>query len=148
MATALGLALNKAGVQLDTCLVRAAGLVHDIAKGRRHHASAGAALVRGFGFPRVAEVVARHMTIDFDGSLDEGAVLYLADKLIQGEERVRLEERFAPAMARFASDPDALAGVKRRYADARAIWSAVEAHTGPLEPFAKPAPSTETGASA
>ena len=72
--------------------------MHDIAKGRRRHASAGAALVRDFGFPRVAEVVARHMNIDFDGSIDEGAVVYLADKLIQGETRVRLEERFAPAI--------------------------------------------------
>lgn len=138
MAHGLALALSKAGVVLNPWLARAAGLVHDIAKGRRHHASAGAALVRGFGFPAIADAVASHMTIDFDGSrIDEAAVLYLADKLYQGETRVRLEERFAPALVRFANHPEALAGVMRRYGDAQAIMSAVEAKIGPL-------PSTKT----
>jgi hypothetical protein len=129
------MALRNAGVELNPWLARAAGLVHDIAKGRRHHASAGAALVRGFGFPAVADAVASHMTIDFDGGrVDEAAVLYLADKMYQGETRVRLEDRFAPALARFAADAGALAGVRRRHDDAKAIMSAVESHLGvPLD---------------
>jgi molybdenum cofactor cytidylyltransferase len=149
LATSLALSLNKADGQLDACLVRAAALVHDIAKGQPQHAQAGAALLREFGFPGVADLVARHMTITFDGdSIDEGAVLYLADKLIQGEMRVRLEERFAPALTRFDDDAVALASVRRRYADAQAILSAVEARIGTLDPWrGTPVPHTETGAS-
>ena len=146
----LAMALNKVDVLVDPCLVRAAGLVHDIAKGQPHHAGAGAALLREFGFPGVADVVARHMTIDFDGrSIDEGAVLYLADKLIKGEKRVLLEERFAPAFTRFADDAGALASVLRRFTDARAIQSAVESRVGTLDlRQAGPVTNTEMGGQA
>ncbi len=149
LATHLARQLKEAGERLDVDLVQAAALVHDIAKGRPDHAEAGAALVREFGFPAVADVAARHQTIEFDGnSIDEGAVVYLADKLVQGETRVSLETRFAPGFARFASEPEALAGAKRRYADAQAIFRAVEAQIGPLDSQTGPAPRTETGGSA
>jgi hypothetical protein len=73
------------------------------------------------------------MNLDFDvGRLDEGAVVYLADKLVQGETRVSLETRFGPALERFANDPSALAGVRRRLDSARAIYAEVEARIGPL----------------
>jgi molybdenum cofactor cytidylyltransferase len=146
LATRLARQLKEAGEPLDADLVQAAALVHDIAKGRPGHAAAGAAQLREFGFPRVADVVARHMTIAFDGRIDESAVLYLADKLVQGEASVQLETRFAPAFARFARDPEALAGAMRRYAEAQAILSAVESRIGPLDLATAPAPLTETGA--
>jgi molybdenum cofactor cytidylyltransferase len=131
MAFSLALALNKTGAELNPCLAHAAGLLHDIAKGQPRHAEAGAALVRGFGFPAVADAVASHTTIDFDGNrIDEAALLYLADKMYRGETRVRLEERFAPSFELFANDEDALAGARRRYGDARAILDAVEARLG------------------
>jgi len=146
LATRLARQLNEAGVPLDAHLVRAAALVHDIAKGRPDHAEAGAALVREFGFPGVADVVAQHMSIAFDGKIDESAVVYLADKLIQGEVPVRLETRFAPAFTRFAGDAGALAGARQRYADAEAILSAVESWIGPLESQTGHAPLTKMGA--
>ena len=134
LATSFARRLQAAGEAIDPDLARAAALVHDIAKGRRRHAEAGAALLREFGFPEIAAPVARHMNFTFDaGRLDEGAVVYLADKLVQGETRVSLETRFAPGLDRFAGDPSALAGVRRRLASARAIAKAVEARIGPLE---------------
>ena len=134
LATSLARRLNEAGEGLDAHSVRAAALLHDIAKGRPHHAEAGAGLVRGYGFPEVADAVACHMSINFEaGRVDESAVLYLADKLIQEETRVTLEARFAPALARFAGEPEALAGAKRRYADAEAILAAVESRIGPVD---------------
>jgi putative nucleotidyltransferase with HDIG domain len=133
LATSLARRLQAAGEAIEPDLARSAALVHDIAKGRRRHAQAGAALLREFGFPELAAPVARHMNFSFDaGRLDEGAVVYLADKLVQGEARVSLETRFASALAHFAGDPSALAGVRRRLASARAIRSAVEARIGPL----------------
>jgi len=135
-ALAAGLArrLQAAGGAIDPDLTRAAALVHDIAKGRRRHAEAGAALLRAFGFPEVAAPVARHMSLAFDaGRLDETAIVYLADKLVRGEARVSLRERFAPALERFAGDPSALAGVQRRLASAEAVAKALEARIGPLD---------------
>ena len=77
--------------------------------------------------------------------IDESAVVYLADKLIQGEARVWLETRFAPAFTRFAGDAGALAGARQRYADAEAILSAVESRIGPLEFANRPRASYENG---
>jgi hypothetical protein len=89
--------------------------------------------LREFGFSELAAPVARHMKFSFDaGRLDESAVVYLADKLVRGETRVSLETRFASALDRFAGDPSALAGVRRRLASARAVCAAVEARIGPL----------------
>ena len=133
LATSFAQRLQAAGETIDPDLARAAALVHDIAKGRRRHAEAGAALLREFGFPEVAAPVARHMNLVFDaGRLDESAVVYLADKFVRGETRVSLEARFAPGLDRFAGDPSALAGVRRRLANAGAIAKALEARIGPL----------------
>ena len=139
LAVFLARRLQETGASVDVDLVQAAALVHDIAKGQADHAVAGAELVREFGFPAVANVAARHQTIAFDGSIDESAVVYLADKLVRGETRVSLETRFAPAFKRFAEDPGALAGAKMRYADAQAILAAIEARIGPVD--APPAPT-------
>jgi molybdenum cofactor cytidylyltransferase len=139
-AKAMADRLTAAGVALDAELVKAAALVHDMAKGRPHHAEAGAEMLREFGFPQVADVVAQHMSISFNGVLNEAAVLYLADKLIQGDEHVSLEERFASAFERFADDPAALAGALRWFADAEAILRAVEARIGPLSDASQTAP--------
>lgn len=121
--------LRCAGVALDLDLVRAGALLHDLAKGQARHAEVGAAAVRELGFPEVAEVVARHMRIDFaDGDrIDEAAIVHLADKCVAGERRVTLAERFAAAEGKFHDDPAALAGARRRRAAAEAILREVEA---------------------
>jgi molybdenum cofactor cytidylyltransferase len=145
LAAELARRLQEAGTPVDADLVQAAALVHDIAKGQADHAEAGAALVCEMGFPAVAEIAARHQTIAFDGRIDESAVVYLADKLVRGEARVSLETRFAPGFERFADDPEALAGARRRYAEAQAILAAIEARIGPVDAQMAPAPLPGTG---
>lgn len=141
VAVALARRLVRTGVALDIDLVRAGALLHDIAKGRPRHAEAGAALVAGFGFPDVAAVVGRHMAIDFsDRRITEDAVVHLADKLVCGERRVGLDERFEDALNRYAADPAARAGAAARRAAAEAILRAVEERLGPLAlPAGRPA---------
>jgi len=149
LAVGLARRLQRAGVPLDADLVEAAARLHDIAKGRPRHAEAGAELLRDFGFPEIAAAVAVHMNARFDDQrVDEGVVVHLADKLIQGEERVSLEKRFAPALARFADNPAALAGAKRRLAEAQAMSRAIEARIGPLGPRAATTLGAPTGADA
>ena len=139
LATSVSRRLRDAGEPVDPALVRAAAWVHDIAKGQPRHAAAGAEMVSAFGFPELALTVARHSDAPDDAMrLDDGAIVYLADKLIQGERAVSLEARFAPALVRFADDPGALAGARRRLAAALAIRDAIEARIGSLHPLGAP----------
>lgn len=119
-------ALIVGGINLDRELVRAGGLLHDIAKGQPHHAEAGASFLRRKGMERVAEVVEAHTEIHFQGIVDEGAIVYLADKLVAGESLVTLDERFRKSLERFADRPDALAAVQRRKTDAERIALDIE----------------------
>ncbi|WP_319495749.1 DVU_1551 family NTP transferase [uncultured Cohaesibacter sp.] len=128
LAILLAANLNEHGRTLDIALIGAGALLHDIAKGQPHHATAGAELLSDWGFPAVADLVGQHMALS-DGyrRLDEVALVYLADKLVSGEQIVGLEARFAPAFARFADNPAALAGVRRRLNDTLAIVAAISA---------------------
>lgn len=126
--------LKAAGLPLDTALVRAGALLHDIAKGEAKHAAAGASRVEEYGFPEAATVVAGHMEMTFapGDPIDERVVVLAADKLIAGDRRVSLAERFAPTFARFADDPNALAAVRRKQASVAAILADIEARVGPV----------------
>ncbi|MBQ9661895.1 MAG: histidine phosphatase family protein [Oscillospiraceae bacterium] len=104
---------------MDRELLYAAAMLHDIARTEPRHAEAGAAWIRALGYPEVAEVVAQHHDLASD-SLDEAALLYLADKYIQGEQRVTLEERFAKSAER-CSTAEARAAHERRLNQARSI---------------------------
>lgn len=127
----IAVALARSGLSLNVELVRAGALLHDLAKGRPDHAVVGADLLRTMDFPRVATVVSAHTELDFsDGSLDESAIIYLADKLVRGENLVSLDQRFAPALARFSDNPLALHAAQSRMATAQAVEQAVEAQLG------------------
>jgi len=130
-ALRLGTALRDRGLSLDLGLIHAGALLHDVAKGRPHHAEVGATWLKAMGFTRVGTVVACHMGLDFSGKqLDEAAIVFLADKLTRGATAVSLEQRFERALERFRDHPDALAAARRRLASAEAVAAAVEARLG------------------
>lgn len=119
-------AMIAANLTVNRELVHAAALLHDVAKGHPRHAEVGASMLRSRGMIRVAEVVGAHTEILFQGIVDERAIVYLADKLIAGEDLVGLDERFRNALERFVDCPDALAAARRRKADAERIAAAIE----------------------
>ena len=131
-AVAQAIARHLAGV--DARLVTAAALLHDIVREQPAHAAAGARLITGLGYPRVAGLVARHM--DFGAAAEDtdptgaAAVVFIADKLVREDRRVALAERFGPAFVRFAGQPDALAAAQRKYRSACAVLAAIEARAG------------------
>jgi molybdenum cofactor cytidylyltransferase len=128
LALRMASALMERGDVFDLRLLEAGALLHDVAKGRRQHAQAGAALVASLGFPRVAAIVAVHMDLDFSRrQMDEAALVFLADKLTRGAGPVSLEERFQPVMLRCQHDVEVLASAERRLATARAVAEVVEA---------------------
>lgn len=127
VARTMATRLAARGVAIDLNLVLAASLLHDIAKGQPGHAEVGAALVEGLGYPAVAEVIRQHMAMSFDGSTaNEAAIVFLADKLVNKDRRVSLDERYRPSFERFRDQPEALQGATRRYETACAILALVE----------------------
>ena len=123
-------ALVKTGLAINPELVRAGALLHDLAKGQPKHAEAAAERLRALDMPTVAEVVAAHTDIEFAATIDERAIVHLADKLVAGEQLITLDERFQRALNHFRTHPHALAAAHRRKAVAQQIAKSIEARLG------------------
>jgi alpha-ribazole phosphatase len=131
LARTLAVLLNCAGLALDLPLIVAAARLHDIARGQPDHAGAGSRLLAGMGYPRVGAVVAKHMDIQSHGpSVDEADLIYFADKCVEEDRLVSLEERFEKSMSRYADRPDILKKIVRRFEEAKNIGKRIEALLG------------------
>ncbi len=132
LAVLLAKKLNQAGQRLDIALLTAAGLLHDIVRSEANHAQAGACLLREAGFGTVADLVASHMDLESDneGVVSPRELLYLADKLVQGERRVTLAERFQAALERHSHEPAIFKKVNDRLKTAVIIKTRLEATLG------------------
>lgn len=128
VAVTLAVELGRAGVALDRELLRAAAMLHDCCRDQADHAAVGARALRRLGFGAVAELVALHMDMvpSQKPEPSAGEVLYLADKLVAGQHLVSLEERFAPALSRFAGQEAVLRNVRRKLSVARRIQEKCE----------------------
>jgi molybdenum cofactor cytidylyltransferase len=131
LAGALAQALTREGLPLDVRLVQAAGRLHDLARAEPDHARAGARRLSRLGFPRVARVVAVHTDLPAEPGprLDEASLVYLADKLVRGDRRVTLRERFQASAAR-CSSPAARAALEKRWREAEAVAALVASALG------------------
>ena len=127
----LARALNRSGCRMNMEVVTAAGLLHDVARGKPRHAEAGAELLRSLGYPEVAEVVSVHMniTIEKKGVVSPQELLYLADKLVEGNKVIPLEERLHEKLCRYGGDPEARQALSSRMTSARRIKEKFEAYT-------------------
>ncbi len=135
LAGTLAVRLNGAGLALSLPLILAAGRLHDIARGQPDHAGAGARLLAERGYRRVASVVAKHMDIRSPGpSLDEADLIYFADKCVEEDRLVSLEQRFEKTLGRYADRSDIREKIMERFENARKIGKRIEAFIGrPLE---------------
>jgi hypothetical protein len=132
VALRLATAVNAAGGALDLACIRAAALVHDLARLERNHAAAGADLLLQMGFPGLAGIVRTHMKIHVDSQapIDEAQVVHLADKLVSGITVVDLAERFAAKRKKYGHDPATAQGIERRRQTALTIQAKVERLVG------------------
>ncbi len=135
-AGALAEALAAKGIRLDHALVRAAAVLHDIAKGQKDHAGLGGRILREMGFGRTGKTVAAHSDLPegIAGSLIEDRIVFLADKFVAGEAPVTLEDRYGQALDRFGADSRIKANILERKGVALKVKEEFELVLGyPLE---------------
>lgn len=116
--------LKEKGFSLDSGAIHAAALLHDIAKGEQNHAAVGGLWLNELGYPQLAEIVRQHTEPDSD-ALNEAGLVFLADKLVRGAERVELEERFGASLAK-CKTPEAQRAHARRFALARTLKERID----------------------
>jgi CTP:molybdopterin cytidylyltransferase MocA len=130
-AAALGARLNARGnCGLNLPELELAALLHDMRRAEPRHAEAGARTLADAGQPRLAEIVRQHMLPDEAErtKISEVTVLYVADKMTEGERVVPLEERFARKIGELSGDSRRAA--ERRFSVAAALKSRMEALIG------------------
>jgi probable phosphoglycerate mutase len=150
VAATLAEALNTVGANLDVPLVGSAGLLHDMAKGERRHASIAQNLLTKLGFPELGEVVGAHMVLPNEDSpgptITERDLVYLADKLVVEDVPGSIETRAQYALKTYGHDDQSVTFIKKRMRTARAIALRIETELGrPLdEVLASPAPISDS----
>ncbi len=124
VALFLSLRLNRTGQRLDLPLVEAAALLHDLTKTeclrtKEDHALTGSRFLREMGYDRIGEVVAEHIYLSkkMDSSrVTEEEVVNYADKRVQHDRIVSLDERFEDLKGRYGKNErvlERLDGLKR-----------------------------------
>lgn len=105
--------LIRAGVILNEELILAASMLHDIARMEEDHAAVGAAQMHALGYPEIAEIIRQHHGLDDVSRIDEAAVVFIADKCIQGTKKVTLLERFGESLRKCTDAEARMAHGKR-----------------------------------
>jgi putative nucleotidyltransferase with HDIG domain len=131
VALFLGGRLILAGNKLDEGLLSAGALLHDIAKMRglregKPHGELGAAATDELGFVEVSPIVGQHVRLlnyTDNGRIDEAKLVNYADKRVNHEDIVTLDERFEYLFERYgAASPEA----RGRIAEMKRITKSIE----------------------
>ena len=109
-------------------LVSAAALLHDVERTKPRHAERGAELLRKLGYEKVAAIVAEHMFLSEDAleHLDERAIVFLADKMVDGTKAVSLEKRFEKKLLVSRNEPEVYEKIKHNMENAKKVLELLE----------------------
>lgn len=112
------------GDGLDLELVERAALVHDLAKGKSRHEIEGGRLLEERGFDAIAPIVASHRDIVPDSVewLAEREAVFLADKLVKGEQLVPIEQRYGVMLRRYWKNVEAREAILGRFSRAQGMY--------------------------
>lgn len=126
LSCAIGSYLIRNGSHLNLELIRAAALLHDLAKGEPRHAQVGARKL--VNYPEVAEIVAEHMDIRLnpDQLLTEKEIVYLADKLVLADQIISLQARFSGPLEQHKNDQEVFRRIRQRLSNAEQIQTTIE----------------------
>ncbi|WP_373482390.1 DVU_1551 family NTP transferase [Acetobacterium sp.] len=120
--------LKKNGIELDLSALRAAALLHDIAKTGKNHAQVGGELLRALGYKKVGDIIADHMDIVVEQgkAVTENEILYLADKLVKNDQLIDLKTRKNQTLDCYPNNPEATEKIEKRYQNAEAIMQKIK----------------------
>ncbi len=110
--------LAQAGVTLHRPAVEVGALLHDIAKtpclgSQRRHDLEGQEMLCQAGFPELGRIVALHVYLPPGHPLDEAMLVNYADKRVNHESIVNLNQRYAYIAERYGKgDPELLARIE------------------------------------
>ncbi len=147
VAIYLATELKKKGQRIDLGLVEAASLLHDLTKSeclttKEDHARTGSQLLRKMGYERVSEVVAEHIHLsrmDDSSLITEEEIVNYADKRVQHNRIVSLEERFKDLMERYGKGQEPSERMKQlrkaTFKIENKIFSILEIDPGNLQDF-------------
>ncbi|MEG2171861.1 MAG: nucleotidyltransferase family protein [Desulfovibrionaceae bacterium] len=116
----------------DTALCLSGGLLHDLCKGQPQHEQAAGELLRGLHLPLMAALVEEHrdMQLAVETPIGEKALVYLADKYVEGDKPVTLAQRFGEKLRLFEQDAPALQAVKNRWRHAEVMEARLHSMLG------------------
>lgn len=107
--------MEKATVKtgLNRARVMKACLLHDLCRAEKQHARVSAEAIRKEGYPAIAALVAGHHEAAYSereaqGPLTEAEILFYADKRVQEDKLVSVEERFRESRKKYRT-PEACA---------------------------------------
>ena len=132
IATIIGQTALSRGLDIPLQALRAAGLLHDLAKTYTvryggNHSQLGAAWVMTLtGNPIIAQAVRHHVM--WPGPLDVAAhflplVIIYADKRVMHDRIVTLQERFSDLLARYGVNDERIASMHRSFIQIEHIQS-------------------------
>jgi molybdenum cofactor cytidylyltransferase len=130
VARTLTEALCQAGERLDAGLISAGAMLHDIAEGGKN--DAGVRILDEMGYSPVARIVAGHidMGVEENAPVSEREVVYLADKLVEGDRLVSLHQGFHSGTERFAGNAHAPPGAEMGWERAVGVRDRLERRLG------------------
>jgi putative nucleotidyltransferase with HDIG domain len=125
-------AFSWRGFTPDYALIYTAALLHDIAKGQRKHDIAGGKMLREMGFGEVGDIVAVHSDLagGNTGLCLEAKIVYIVDKLFEGDKQVTLEERYRTSRHRYGVTPEIEAAIGGRLEVAKKVKFELEKMIG------------------
>ncbi|MCE5346474.1 MAG: NTP transferase domain-containing protein [Bacteroidales bacterium] len=121
--------LDNLGYGLNECALKAAAMLHDIARKEKNHARAGEKILQEIGYGKVGSIIGSHTDIEIDDTvrITEGEILYLADKLVREDKLIFIEERFNHSFNKCPDNPEVLRKIENRRDAAYKIIKKIEA---------------------
>jgi HD superfamily phosphodiesterase len=111
--------------------LKAAAMLHDIARKEKNHARAGEKILQEIGYGKVGSIIGSHTDIEINdkGRITESEVLYLADKLVREDKVISIEDRFNQSLNKYKDNPEVLRKIENRRNAAYKIIKKIETAT-------------------
>ncbi len=114
VASFLTVELQKANVSLNSELIAAAALLHDITKTRsfdtgEDHTRTGEELLARLGYNEVGKIVGQHVALDayfLTDTPDEAEIVNYSDKRVLHDQIVPMDERMQYILEKYCQTPD------------------------------------------